>query len=249
MALSSIGTSSSSLLLFPSSLHRNASVLIKVYPRGTLFPGGHPKPAIGRRRARGIDGVGKPVWFPAWMNILNEQKREQVVALGRLGWPLRRIEAETGVPSGDGERVLEGRGDRRAGGLAGAIGQAIQNRPYRRPPTPAPRRPPRSRGRRGRVAAPQASACEPYRGWIEQTVLRLVEVGLVEEIFLVALVVDLVAEDGLGPAEASRGAEAELPRQVVLAASHDHQILRPADFSNQMVGVLVGPGTRNRTGA
>lgn len=31
------------------------------------------------------------------MNVLSEQKRLQVVALGRLGWSLRRIEQETGV--------------------------------------------------------------------------------------------------------------------------------------------------------
>ena len=30
-------------------------------------------------------------------NVLNEDKRQQVLALGRLGWPLRRIEQETGV--------------------------------------------------------------------------------------------------------------------------------------------------------
>lgn len=30
-------------------------------------------------------------------NVLSDEKREQVIALGRLGWPLRRIEAETGV--------------------------------------------------------------------------------------------------------------------------------------------------------
>ena len=30
-------------------------------------------------------------------NILSEEKRQQVIALGRLGWPLRRIEQETGV--------------------------------------------------------------------------------------------------------------------------------------------------------
>ena len=30
-------------------------------------------------------------------NVLSEEKRQQVVALGRLGWPLRRIEQETGV--------------------------------------------------------------------------------------------------------------------------------------------------------
>jgi hypothetical protein len=30
-------------------------------------------------------------------NVLSKEKREQVVALGRLGWPLRRIEEATGV--------------------------------------------------------------------------------------------------------------------------------------------------------
>ena len=30
-------------------------------------------------------------------NVLSEDKRQQVIALGRLGWPLRRIEQETGV--------------------------------------------------------------------------------------------------------------------------------------------------------
>lgn len=30
-------------------------------------------------------------------NVLRREKREQVIALGRLGWPLRRIEEATGV--------------------------------------------------------------------------------------------------------------------------------------------------------
>ena len=30
-------------------------------------------------------------------NVLNEEKKQQVIALGRLGWSLRRIERETGV--------------------------------------------------------------------------------------------------------------------------------------------------------
>src|SRR5215831_2541078 len=30
-------------------------------------------------------------------NVLSEEKRQQVIALGRLGWPLRRIEQETSV--------------------------------------------------------------------------------------------------------------------------------------------------------
>jgi hypothetical protein len=30
-------------------------------------------------------------------NVLSDGKRQQVVALGRLGWPLRRIQDATGV--------------------------------------------------------------------------------------------------------------------------------------------------------
>ena len=30
-------------------------------------------------------------------NVLNEDKKQQVIALGKLGWPLRRIEQVTGV--------------------------------------------------------------------------------------------------------------------------------------------------------
>ena len=30
-------------------------------------------------------------------NVLSEEKKQQVIALGKLGWPLRRIEKETGV--------------------------------------------------------------------------------------------------------------------------------------------------------
>jgi len=30
-------------------------------------------------------------------NVLNEEKKKQVIALGQLGWTLRRIEEATGV--------------------------------------------------------------------------------------------------------------------------------------------------------
>ena len=30
-------------------------------------------------------------------NVLSDEKRQQILALGRLGWPLRRIEQATGV--------------------------------------------------------------------------------------------------------------------------------------------------------
>ena len=35
--------------------------------------------------------------FVGMSNVLSEEKRQQVIALGRLGWPVRRIEQETGV--------------------------------------------------------------------------------------------------------------------------------------------------------
>ena len=37
------------------------------------------------------------VAFVDMSNVLSEAKKQQVIALGRLGWPLRRIEQETGV--------------------------------------------------------------------------------------------------------------------------------------------------------
>jgi hypothetical protein len=30
-------------------------------------------------------------------NVLSDERKQQVIALGRLGWPLRRIEDATGV--------------------------------------------------------------------------------------------------------------------------------------------------------
>src|SRR3972149_6865056 len=50
-------------------------------------------------------------------NVLNEQKRDQVVALGRLGWPLRRIEEATGVRRETASAYLKaaGIGGRRPG--------------------------------------------------------------------------------------------------------------------------------------
>src|SRR5258705_12786410 len=57
-------------------------------------------------------------------NVLSEEKRQQVIALGRLGWPLRRIEQATG-----------GRGEP-AGAYLKAAGMGV------RPPRAWGRRPP-----------------------------------------------------------------------------------------------------------
>src|SRR5580698_8666028 len=43
-------------------------------------------------------------------NVLSEEKKQQVIALGKLGWTLRRIEEETGV-----RRETAGRYLKRAG--------------------------------------------------------------------------------------------------------------------------------------
>jgi len=53
-------------------------------------------------------------------NVLGEEKREQIVALGRLGWSLRRIERETGIHRDTAGHYLRAAGIpvRRRGGLS-----------------------------------------------------------------------------------------------------------------------------------
>jgi transposase len=100
-------------------------------------------------------------------NILGEDRKQQILALGRLGWPLRRIEQATGVRRETASAYLK------------AAGVAIREPRRRRPPAkpasevsadpvelprglrdPSPWPPPTRR-------APTASACEPYRELIE----------------------------------------------------------------------------------
>ena len=63
---------------------------------------------------------------PAWMsNVLGEEKRQQVLALGRLGWPLRRVEEATGVRRETAAAYLR------------AAGIPVRSPRTRRPPKPA----------------------------------------------------------------------------------------------------------------
>ena len=55
-------------------------------------------------------------------NILGDEKKEQVFALGRLGWPLRRIEQATGVRRETASAYLK------------AAGITIRAARHRRPP-------------------------------------------------------------------------------------------------------------------
>ncbi|HUU33386.1 MAG TPA: IS21 family transposase [Vicinamibacterales bacterium] len=90
-------------------------------------------------------------------NVLDTHRQQQVVALGRLGWPLRRIERETGVRRETASAYLKAaglavRGRGRPGERTAkpAISVEVSTDPCPRvwpPPT----------------RAPQASACAPHR--------------------------------------------------------------------------------------
>lgn len=98
-------------------------------------------------------------------NVLSDTKQQQVLALGRLGWTLRRIEQATQVRRETASAYLKAAGIpvRRRGGRpavwppANPATTAEVSTDSSAPP--GPDRPP------GR--APSASACEPYRDLIE----------------------------------------------------------------------------------
>ena len=103
-------------------------------------------------------------------NVLSKEKRQQILALGRLGWSLRRIEEATGVRRETASGYLKaaglsvrGRGRPRARPANPAISSEVSTDSSSASaagtgsgdaapvPTDRPSR------------APQASACEPYR--------------------------------------------------------------------------------------
>src|SRR5947209_7624419 len=125
-------------------------------------------------------------------NILGDDKRQQILALGRLDWPLRRIEEATGVRRETASAYLKaagievrspGRWGRRAkpanevstdsaDAAKPANEVSTDSADISKPANGAstdcatPESPPRP----GR--APSASACEPYREVIEQALGR-----------------------------------------------------------------------------
>jgi hypothetical protein len=111
-------------------------------------------------------------------NVLADDKQQQVLALGRLGWSLRRIEDATGVRRETSSAYLK------AAGIA--VRKPRQVAPPPKPATTggvstdcAPQKP-ASEGevstdpaaQKAPSRSPTASACEPYRDEIEQA-LRL----------------------------------------------------------------------------
>ena len=100
-------------------------------------------------------------------NVLDTHRQQQVVALGRLGWSLRRIERATGVRRETVSDHLKAagiavRGRGRPGegkgkpAIFGEVSTGSPSAPWPPPPT----------------RAPQASACEPYRDHIEAALQR-----------------------------------------------------------------------------
>ena len=110
-------------------------------------------------------------------NVLSEEKRQQVIALGRLGWPLRRIEKETGIRRETIAAYLKAAGVpiRPPGGW----GRCVPAKPANEasPDPAADPAPPESKPANevspdsGPVAtpgrSPTASACEPHFDFIE----------------------------------------------------------------------------------
>jgi transposase len=99
-------------------------------------------------------------------NVLDPSKQQQVVALGRLGWTLRRIQQETGV------RRETASGYLRAAGVAirsrGRPGGEETPKPAISPEVSTDSAPRDT----GPTRAPGASACEAYRELIVEAVAR-----------------------------------------------------------------------------
>jgi len=102
------------------------------------------------------------IGFIGMSNVLSEEKKQQVIALGKLGWSLRRIEQATGVRRETAGAYLK------AAGIAvrppGSWGRRAPAKPANEVTTDfgQPFSPPAVHPNR------LASACEPYRELIEQ---------------------------------------------------------------------------------
>ena len=106
-------------------------------------------------------------------NVLSDEKRQQVIALGRLGWPLRRIQKETGVRRETAGTYLKAVGVpvRPPGGWGRRSPAKPANEvapdPVGGPAKPAIEAPPDSGTLPVPASTPRASRCEPFLEFIE----------------------------------------------------------------------------------
>jgi transposase len=183
-------------------------------------------------------------------NFLGDEKKHQVLALGRLGWPLRRIEHATGVRRETASAYLK------------AAGITIRDPRQRRPPAkpasqvstdpanpasevstdlaalppgllaPSPWPPPASR-------APTASVCEPYRD--------LIELALERGRNAMAIWQDLVDDHGFAARYASVRRFVRKLRGQRRPAAHPVIVTAPGDEGQVDYGdgpMVRPPGTR-----
>src|SRR5678816_4600787 len=113
-------------------------------------------------------------------NVLSDEKRQQVEALGQLGWTLRRIQRETGVRRETASEYLRAAGIaiRGRGGsppkpatLPEVITDPGGSKPATSPEVTTDSGGPKPASREGvstDSAPPTASSCEPYRDLIER---------------------------------------------------------------------------------
>ena len=116
-------------------------------------------------------------------NVLSEEKKQQVIALGRLGWTLRRIEHATGVRRETAGAYLKATGIAvRPPGRWGRRGPATpanetttdssEAKPANEVTTDPGKQTPQQQGLQPPGTPSSASACEPYRETIELGVSR-----------------------------------------------------------------------------
>lgn len=103
-------------------------------------------------------------------NVLNEDQKQKILALGRLHWPLSEIERQTGIRRETASKYLKaagiavrGRGQRRNRVPGEAASGETAKPAFAVSPDSAPAPPTRS---------PTASACEVYRELIEQDLAK-----------------------------------------------------------------------------
>jgi transposase len=125
-------------------------------------------------------------------NVLSEEKKQQVIALGRLGWSLRRIEQTTGVRRETASGYLKAAGIalRPPGGWgrAPATGAAKPAIEVATDPAEKPLHPPAPKTEQQPGRSPTSSACEPYR--------EVIELGLSRGRNAMAIWQDLVDDHG-----------------------------------------------------
>jgi hypothetical protein len=94
------------------------------------------------------------------MNVLSEEKKQQAIALGRLGWSLRRIQCATRIHRETAAGYLKAAGiPVRPPGQWGRQQPQVSTRPRTGNQLPETNQQP--------ARHPSASACEPYRAIIE----------------------------------------------------------------------------------